>query len=404
MAKNQKYHKTNYPGVTFIESKAIGSNKTERVYYITYRRNGRLIFEKAGRQFVDDMTPARAASMRSRRIEGKELPNKAERAARIAAEEAKSAIWTVNKLWDLYCENWPGNKSLKNEKIKYENAIRNGIGKKEPGKLVPLDIDRIRLKWQKAGKKTMAARVLELLRRTINYGVKRGLVEPINFKIEIPRLNNQTTEDLSPEQIKKLIEVLNADEDQTAANVMRLALFSGMRRGEIFKLKWEDIDFRRGFITLVDPKGGTDQKIPLNEAARMVFENIRWNGESEYVFPGRFSGDHLTDCRKSFARIAKAAEFPPGFRPLHGLRHVYGSMMASSGKVDIYTLQKLMTHKSPLMTQRYAHLRDKTLRNAANVAADIIERVTIDKDENKNVINLAHLCRFLTKNSEKRLF
>lgn len=387
MAKNQKYHKTNYPGVTFIESKAIGSNKSERIYYITYRRNGRLIFEKAGRKFVDDMTPARAAAMRSRRIEGKELPNKAERAAKKAAKEAQSAHWTINKLWDLYCENRPENKSLKNEKIKYENAIRNGIGKKEPNELVALDIDRIRLKWQKAGKKTMAARVLELLRRTINYGIKRGLIKPINFKIEIPRLNNQTTEDLSPEQIRRLIEVLDSDEDQTAANVMRLALFTGMRRSEIFKLKWDDIDFRRGFITLVDPKGGTDQKIPLNETTRIVFENIQWDGESEYVFPGRFPGKHLTNCRKSFIRIAKAAEFPQGFRPLHGLRHVYGSMMASSGKIDMYTLQKLMTHKSPLMTQRYAHLRDEALRNASNVAADIIEKATNNNSITDNVVN-----------------
>ena len=151
------------------------------------------------------------------------------------------------------------------------------------------------------------------------------------------------TEDLAPEQTKKLTEVLDAEEDQTAANVMRLALFTGMRRGEIFKLRWDDIDFRRGFITLKDPKGGPDQTIPLNDSARTVFESIKQVDGNEYVFPGRFSGQHLTDCRDSFARIAKAAGFPKGFRPLQGLRHVYASMLASSGKVDLYTIQKLLT-------------------------------------------------------------
>jgi integrase len=48
-------------------------------------------------------------------------------------------------------------------------------------------------------------------------------------------------------------------------------------------------------------------------------------------------------------------------------------MLASSGQVDMYTLQKLMTHKSPVMTQRYAHLRDDALRQAANLAGDIIK-------------------------------
>jgi hypothetical protein len=58
---------------------------------------------------------------------------------------------------------------------------------------------------------------------------------------------------------------------------------------------------------------------------------------------------------------------------LHGLRHVYASMLASSGvQVDLYTLQKLLTHKSAGMTQRYAHLRDEALRRASDLAGDII--------------------------------
>jgi integrase len=333
------------------------------------------------------MTPARAATMRGRRIEGKELPNKEKRIAEKAAKEAENSRWTVNSLWDLYCENHPENKSLNNEKLKYELCIRDEIGKKEPAELMPLDVDRVRLRLQKDGKRTMAARVLELLRRTLNYGVKRALVSPIGFKIEIPRLNNQTTEDLSPKQIKKLIKVLDADEDQTAANVMRLALYTGMRRGEIFKLRWADIDFRRGFITLQDPKPGSDQTIPLNDAVREIFESIQRDEQNEFIFPGRFPGQHLTDCRKSFARIAKAAGFPKGFRPLHGLRHVYASMIASSGKVDMYTLQKLLTHKSPIMTQRYAHLRDDALKRASEIAGNIIQEASQEKADQK-VVNL----------------
>jgi len=59
-------------------------------------------------------------------------------------------------------------------------------------------------------------------------------------------------------------------------------------------------------------------------------------------------------------------------------------MLASSGKVDMYTLQKLMTHKSSQMTQRYAHLRDETLREAADLAGDIIQEA-MNQKENKSV-------------------
>ncbi|GAB6113134.1 hypothetical protein JCM14713_28920 [Desulfomicrobium salsuginis] len=65
--------------------------------------------------------------------------------------------------------------------------------------------------------------------------------------------------------------------------------------------------------------------------------------------------------------ILKWAGLPKDFRPFHGLRHVYASILASSGEVDMYTLQKLLTHKSSEMTQRYAHLRDETLQKASSI-------------------------------------
>ncbi|HAR49061.1 MAG TPA: hypothetical protein DCR81_02945 [Smithella sp.] len=46
--------------------------------------------------------------------------------------------------------------------------------------------------------------------------------------------------------------------------MMKLALYTGMRRGEMFNLKWSDVDFQRGFISIRNPKGGVGQKIPLN--------------------------------------------------------------------------------------------------------------------------------------------
>ena len=56
---------------------------------------------------------------------------------------------------------------------------------------------------------------------------------------------------------------------------------------------------------------------------------------------------------------------------MHGLRHVFASRLASSGKVDLYRIQKLLTHKSPQMTQRYAHLSNEVLREASEVMDNI---------------------------------
>ena len=68
----KKRIKTKYPGVYFINGKSV-SRKPERIYYIRYRKNGKMVEEKAGRQFQNDMTSARASQVRTRRIEGNGL-------------------------------------------------------------------------------------------------------------------------------------------------------------------------------------------------------------------------------------------------------------------------------------------------------------------------------------------
>ncbi len=132
--------------------------------------------------------------------------------------------------------------------------------------------------------------------------------------------------------------------------------------------------FSAALLPLRNPKGGVSQKIPLNEQARQVLENHpRRTAENVFVRP---DGEPFTDIRRRVNPIKQAAGIPADFRALHGLRHTYASMLASSGKVDLYTLQKLLTHKSPIMTQRYAHLRDEALKNASTLAGQIIEAAT----------------------------
>jgi integrase len=130
------------------------------------------------------------------------------------------------------------------------------------------------------------------------------------------------------------------------------------------------VDFQRGFITIRNPKGKKSQTIPLNDSARAILESHP--RIADYVFVSR-NGGPFSDARRRIDTLRKAAGLPEGFRPMHGLRHVYASMLASSGQVDLYALQRLLTHKSPEMTQRYAHLRDQALRRASNLAGEIVE-------------------------------
>ena len=381
----QKRHKTAYPGVYFIKGTAAGTKKKEKIYYIMYRKNGKQVHEKAGRQFQNDMTPARAAQIRVQRMQG-DLSNREKREVEKAEKKAEAGKWTIGKLWEAYKKNKPNLKGIVTDENRFQNYIKPQFGDKQPDSIIPLDVDRLRLKLLKTKSPGTVKNVLELLRRVINFGVKKNLCKGIGFTIEMPKVNNQKTEDLTSEQLSNLIKVIEEDSNLHAANMMKLALFTGMRRGEMFKLKWKDIDFDRGFIHLRDPKGGPDQNIPLNDEAKRILEtHIRT--DSEHVFPGR-GGRQRTDIKHQVNRIKERAGLPKDFRALHGLRHVYASMLASSGKVGLYTLQKLLTHKSPVMTQRYAHLRDEALKKASNLAGDIINQVV---QQNDNVVGFENV-------------
>jgi len=361
----QERIKTKYPGVYFIHK------GDEKVFYIFYRLNGRQVEEKAGRQFADDMTAAKAAGIRANRMQGKEVSNNVRREKAHAAKQSEADKMTIKRLWAEYKTNKADSKAINTDEGRYEKYIQPAFGDKEPHELIRLDVDRLRMKLLKTLKPQTVKHVMGLLKRIVHYGAARELCKNLNFEIETVKVDNQKTEDLNHEQLKRLLEEIDKSTDIEAAAIMRLALFTGMRRGEMFKLKWNDIDFQRGFIHIRNPKGGVSQKIPLNEQARQVLENHPRTAENVFVRP---DGEPFTDIRRRVNPIKEAAGIPDDFRALHGLRHTYASMLASSGKVDLYTLQKLLTHKSPVMTQRYAHLRDEALINASTLAGNIIEQ------------------------------
>jgi integrase len=364
-----KRHKTDYPEVFFIWGTS-AKGKPEKVFYIRYYKNGKRIEEKAGRQFKDDMTAARASNKRAERIKGHELSNEERREQERKEKEAKAAVkWTFLELWKKYLEDKPDLKGRKSDSSRFEKYIKPAFGDREPKDLLPLDVDRLRLKTMKGKKPQSIKLTLALLKRLSRFGAKKRLCNPVPFEIELPKVDNLKTEDLTQEQLKALLQAIDASGFKQAGAMMKLALFTGMRQGEMLKMKWQDVDFEKGFIRIVNPKGGRTETIPLNDGAREVLKAHPKKGE--FVFTGR-KDEQRKDVHKSTRDIANKAGLPKSFRPLHGLRHVYASMLASSGQVDLYTLQKLLTHKDPRMTQRYAHLRDEALKRASDVAGKII--------------------------------
>lgn len=141
------------------------------------------------------------------------------------------------------------------------------------------------------------------------------------------------------------------------APVVRLALQTGLRRGELFGLCWRDVDLGRAVLTVRGDgaKSGQTRYIPLNATALKVLQT--WQGTESpaadaLVFPGD-EGRPLVDLKKGWAGVVKAAKLTD-FR-FHDLRHSFASKLVMAG-VDLNTVRELLGHADIKMTLRYAHL------------------------------------------------
>ena len=174
---------------------------------------------------------------------------------------------------------------------------------------------------------------------------------------------------LSAAELERFLKALAEHGDRDAADIFRMLLLTGARRGEVLAARWRDIDLETGVWT--KPGATTKQRtkhiVPLS-AARQLLAARSETSESEFVFPGRLGG-HRIEIKGNWARICKAAKLD-GLR-VHDLRHSFASQLASAG-IGLHVIGGLLGHTQPQTTHRYAHLFDYPLRAATEKVGAIL--------------------------------
>lgn len=147
-------------------------------------------------------------------------------------------------------------------------------------------------------------------------------------------------------------------------SIAEVSVLRGMRAGEIVGLKWPDLDFRRDEITIRDSKNNFPRVIPMEAAADVLERQPTRRG---HVFQNT-RGRAVEVAAVSRAVNTAARDVGIENFTFHDLRHTYASWYVQRGG-DLYRLQLILGHKSPAMTQRYAHLRVDDLREVAQKPA-----------------------------------
>jgi integrase len=287
---------------------------------------------------------------------------------------------TVREVWARYLP-WAKEhkKTWDDDLFNYQKHLEPRFSKKRLDDIAPIDIERMKLDLKKGlnkngkpySKATIKHQVV-LINRLYNLARRWGMYDGRNpvDQVEMPRLDNHVTEFLRDDEVVRLLQTLERWACRLSAAFVKFTLLTGMRRGELFKLTWDDVDFERGMVTLREPKGGKTQTIPVNEQALQVLRELEVT--SPFVFPGK-DGQKRTDFKGPWRRIRKAAELPENFR-FHGLRHHFASTLVSAG-YDLHVVQRLLTHRDSRTTQRYAHLSPGALQEAARKSGQLLTPV-----------------------------
>jgi len=170
--------------------------------------------------------------------------------------------------------------------------------------------------------------------------------------------------------------------------IIATALCTGMRRGEIMGMRWQDIDLRNRTIFVPHTKNGHSRYVPISDSLFNVLSNLPGHKGIDYLFAGEpkigKKGKHFNDVRTSFENACTLAGIE-NFR-FHDLRHTAASHMAMVG-IPLKIIGEVLGHRSIEMTERYAHLSPGVLRNAVNTLPDWtgnveLGRKTVAKLEN----------------------
>jgi integrase len=205
---------------------------------------------------------------------------------------------------------------------------------------------------------------LQLVRHAFNLAVREWewcRSNPMH-KVKLETIHNQVDRWLTAEEEAMLLHASPA----WLQEIIRFALNTGMRQGEILALQWQDVDLYRGILVVMKSKNHERRTIPLNNIVfNLLSEKKGGSRPDGRVFvTGRGNPLRVRYLARTFTKARNRAGLMD-FR-FHDLRHTFASRLVQKG-IDLYKVQRLLGHKTGLMTQRYAHHCPESLREGVRV-------------------------------------
>lgn len=361
---------TKYKGVyQRVSGTRMHAGKADICYDIAFRLNGKLIWEKIG-WVSEGYSPRLAADIRSERMRsirhGEELP------------QQKQQIPLFSEIWDKYKTWAESNKARggRDDISLYANCLKKALADKRMNDISSFDLERLKSSLLKDEYSPATVKhCLVLIRQVYNKAIAWGKYNGSNpvQGVKMPVLQNQRMRFLTHEEANKLLAALAQMREKNLHDMALLSLHTGMRAGEIFNLKGNDLDFQNDLIRIIDPKNKSTRYAYMTKTIKVMLNTRKPDKPEGLVFQAhkrenpkpptanKTEEKRITAISQRFRLIIKKLKFNEGITDprqevtFHTLRHTFASWLAIQGE-SLLTIKELLGHKSMAMTERYSHL------------------------------------------------
>lgn len=309
------------------------------------------------------------------------------------AEEAKRGLRRLARVehsFDELCDHYlrtrtPQKRRPDNDESYVRSALKPAFGSMRIRDIGPAEIERFKTVSRSPNRaESTVNHHLTLLVSILRYAVDLGWLDaaPKVKKYRVAVFDSDFRYLRTADEIRRFLGAARDLDEENAAPHSRpqrgrcfelysTAIHTGLRLGELVALRWDAIDFDRRLITVLrshkgSTKAGDVRYVPLLDPLVPILRTWRLKSSSALVFPNE-AGKMRDRADRVFREIVRCVLARAGFTKIerngklvhyitfHCLRHTFASFWMQTGG-DLFKLQKILGHKTPAMTQRYAHL------------------------------------------------
>jgi integrase len=159
----------------------------------------------------------------------------------------------------------------------------------------------------------------------------------------------------------RLAQAIDQEENPYVRAALWLYLLTGLRKNELLRAEWRDVDFATQILRVPETKSGRVHYVSLSGPAMQILNDLPREKDNPYILPGNKEGEHLVNMDKPWFRVRTRAKIADV--RLHDLRRTVGSWLATDGR-SLLLIGRVLNHARQQTTQIYAHLQQDPIREA----------------------------------------